>query len=325
MVKFLRNIIPLLLLAVACFPPSFLFSQEVSVVATVDSSSITIGDWMNVRIDVQSPKDAVIYFPGLRDTIGSFDIVKQDSLQRTEEGNNVLLHKKITITSFQEGVKYFPPISIAYRIASDTTVKIAHSNPIAVEVRTIEVDTTQAIKDIKPPLSVPLTWKDFALYAGIILLLAVIGYVIYRRIQKKKALQGEVVEEKPNIPAHVLALNKLFVLEEEQLWQKGEIKLFYSKATEIIREYFELRYGIMALEMTTGEVMEQLQKFKLEQTLTQTILSLLSESDLVKFAKYSPGASDMEHIIPTAKSIVNATRPMESEHLQQSETETTNE
>ncbi|MBW7887177.1 MAG: hypothetical protein H3C35_02315 [Bacteroidetes bacterium] len=313
-------------LAFFCFLfPLFLFSQNASVTATADSSVLTIGDWMNVHITATLPNDALVYFPGMRDTIGGFDIVKQDSLMRSVDGNVLSLQKTITVASFQEGIKTLPPISIAYRTPSDTAVKIIRSNPISIEVRTIAVDTTQAIKDIKSVMTIPLTWKDFALYGGIILVLAALAYVIYRRIQKRKISSGEIVEEKPLIPAHLLALQKLSDLGIEKLWQKGEVKLFYSKATEIIREYFELRYGITALEMTTSEVMEQLEKFKLNQSTTASISGFLSEADLVKFAKYFPASTDMEKIIPTAEAIVNNTRPTETAVLPQEESTSSHE
>jgi hypothetical protein len=290
----------------------FTYAQNVNVTATVDSSSIVIGDWMHVSVEVKHPSNIKIVFPALRDTIGPFEIVKQDSLQRTEENGITTLSKVYTISSYHDGMKYVPPISVEYRTESDTTLRIAESNPIPVTIRGIEVDTSQTIRDIKPPLSVPISLEEILLYIGIVVVIAAVGYFIYQQIQKKKRALGEIVEEKPLIPPHILAFQKLEELEVRRLWQAGEIKVFYSLATEIVRTYFEQRYGIMALEMTTGEVMMQLQKFKMEKSLSSFIELFLSSADLVKFAKYQPVVVENEQVISQARMIVEKTIPVQT-------------
>src|SRR3970282_1876468 len=109
-------------------------------------------------------------------------------------------------------------------------------------------DTAKGIKDIKPPLDVPLTWKEIALYAGIVVMIAAIMYGLYY-YRKKRKRKGEVVEyTAPKILPHVQAIVRLKELQEKRMWQQGNVKGFYTEATEIVREYFEGRFGIMALE-----------------------------------------------------------------------------
>jgi hypothetical protein len=114
----------------------------------------------------------------------------------------------------------------------------------------------------------------------------------------------------PEIPPDILALKKLDDLEAKRLWQQGEIKMFYSNATEIVREYFEHRYGIMALEMTTGEVMRQLRACVMSREVHTSIEEYLSHADLVKFAKYRPDIKENEDTIPQARTIIENTKPV---------------
>ena len=286
------------------------FSQEVTVTATVDSQSITIGDWIRYTVDIEYPGGTAVAVPSLKDTLGLFDIVQQDSLMRSEENGTVTLKKNFVITRFEAGNLMVPPFVVYYRDASGN-ILTAQSNPIPVEVRGVEVDTSRSIYDLKPPLSVPMSAEEIALYVALVLLAAAAGYGIYYYVQRKKRIVDVAEETMPDIPPHVLALLQLDELEEKQLWQKGESKLFYSEATEILRRYFERRYGILALEMTTGEVMEQLKKFKIEKGMFSTIEQLLSDADLVKFAKYQPAARENEDVIPTARTIVEKTKPIE--------------
>jgi hypothetical protein len=296
----------------------FAFSQNVSVTANVDSQSVSIGDWIRYSVNVKYPSSTPIGFPAFKDTIGVFEIVQQDSLLRTELNGEIELKKNFVIAKYDAGNFYVPPFEVQYK---DTAGKIysALSNPIPIEIRGVEVDTSLSIKDVKPQLTVPISAEEIALYLGIALVLAGAGYGIYYYIQKKKRLAGNVVEVKPSIPPHVLALIQLEELEAKHLWQSGEIKAFYSEATEIVRRYFEARYGIMALEMTTGEVMDQLAKFKLEKNNFSFIEQFLSSADLVKFAKYQPIASENEQVIGQGRSIIEQTKPVE--HTPTKETE----
>ncbi len=300
-----------------------LYSQEVTVTATVDSNTINIGDWIKLAVKVQHPAAIQVQWQQLRDTLDSFEIVQQDTLLQKNENGIVTESKTLTISNFNSGTHYVPSVSVYYRSANDTALQTAQSNRIPVDVRAIQVDTSQAIKDIKPPLSVPLSVQEILFYLLIILAIAGIGYGIYYFMQKRKQNVEQIIEEKPFIPAHILATQRLNELEAKRLWQNGEIKLFYIEATEIIRQYFEGRYGITALEMTTDEVLQQLEKFNLEKEITNTIHTFLSNADLVKFAKYLPIMSENEMVLPQAHSIIEKTKPIEVAAVQTETNEVT--
>lgn len=76
--------------------------------------------------------------------------------------------------------------------------------------------------------------------------------------QSKKAPEGRRAE-KPLLP-HELALQKLVALQQQKLWQKGDVKPYQSELTFIIREYLENRFNIQALESTTDEIVQNLPK-----------------------------------------------------------------
>ena len=55
-----------------------------------------------------------------------------------------------------------------------------------------------------------------------------------------------------------MAGGELEILKEEQLWQKGEVKIYYTRLTEILRKYLENRFRVYSLELTTDETLEAL-------------------------------------------------------------------
>ncbi|NUN70297.1 MAG: hypothetical protein HUU02_11355 [Bacteroidetes bacterium] len=284
-------------------------AQDVSVTASVDSQSVVIGDWIRYTVEVRHPSSVSVAMPVFRDTMGLFDIVRQDTVVRSEQAGQVQLTKQFVIARYEPGSVYVQPFMVS-AVGPDGDTVTASSNPIPVEIRGVEVDTSMTIKDVKPPMTVPISAEEIALYTGIVAALGGLAYALYYYIRKRRSAPGAVQEEqRPNIPPHVLALMQLEALEAKRLWQAGEVKAYYSEATEIVRRYFEQRYGIMALEMTTGEVMAQLSSHAIPAEDVSRIQALLSGADMVKFAKYQPVAAENEQVIAEARLIVERTMP----------------
>jgi hypothetical protein len=290
---------------------SLLCGQEVSVLAAVDSTHITMGDWLHLTVQVKHGGADVISWGGWKDSIGVFEIIHQDSVQRDESGGVITEKLKFTLSKYDSGEFVIPSIGIAYKATGDTALRHAQSDPLTIHVSSVQVDTSKAIKDIKPPLDVPLTWKEISVYTGIIAAIAAVLYAIYYYVKKRKKPEEAQAAEEAKIPPHIQAIARLKELEEKRLWQHGDVKAFYSKATEIVREYFERRFGIMALEMTSDEVFAQLKRFALEADTMKTIESFFIDADLVKFAKYIPIPTENEAVIPKGLKIVERTKPVE--------------
>ena len=77
--------------------------------------------------------------------------------------------------------------------------------------------------------------------------------------------------------------------------RKGEIKKYYTRLTEILRQYLENRFRVYSLELTTAETLDALVKtgFKKNGSYNE-LKAVLTGADLVKFAKYKPEPSENE-------------------------------
>src|SRR5690606_29026371 len=71
----------------------------------------------------------------------------------------------------------------------------------------------------------------------------------------------QVPKYDPRIPADLEALEALQRLERENLWQVGKYKLYHSRLTDILRVFIHRRYHINALEMTSNEMIDELNRF----------------------------------------------------------------
>ena len=110
-------------------------------------------------------------------------------------------------------------------------------------------------------------------------------------------------------PSHELALQQLEELEQQQMWQNGEVKGYHTALTYIVREYLENRYGIQALEQTTDEILAQLRVRDFDLALSQKLGDVLQTADLVKFAKAQPTAEFHAQAMTYARSFILETKP----------------
>jgi hypothetical protein len=287
--------------------PNVSLAQRVEARAWVDSTKYLIGDWITVHIGVSHPK-GLSFQSIIGDTVNGFHVLERPAFQRISDTSTTA---KLVVAKYDSGRAILPGIPLLYSTPGDTAPHTIATNPLLLTISTISVDTTKDIKDVKPPLWISLTLAQIAVYAGIVLLLAALAYLIYRYWKKKQMQRTGQVYIPPPRPAHVIALEELALLKEKKLWQSGLIKQYYSEATEILRRYFENRYHFMALEQTTDEIMRDLRKHVHASEVFDETETLLRRADLVKFAKYQPGVPEHEEMMSGALSIVDKTKLVE--------------
>jgi hypothetical protein len=277
-------------------------AQDVRLIATSPGNTFRIGDWIDVRIEGQfnTPIDTI--GPVVKDSIGPFEAV---SFVR----NGMEPLWVIRISTIDSGKVFLPPIEFQYRKQNDTAAYKAYTNSLLFTITGVAIDPKGEIKDIKPPLDAPWLFEDYIPYliALIVLLLIGVGYYVY---WKKKKLQRDLLADvKVIIPPHREALTALRILEEKKLWQQGLVKEYYSEVTEIIRRFFERRWEIIALELTTAEILVQMKHIPEALLVWKEMESFFLVADLVKFAKYQPTPEDHENEMRVAYEIVRAMVP----------------
>ena len=212
------------------------------------------------------------------------------------------LQVKLLLTSFDSGY-YKLPLMVALTPQGDT---IYLDSPF-LDVTNTPVDTANFVMHpVKGQMKYPVTLEEVLPWAALAIALAVLGYLIYRYIKRRKEQGGLFGKPEPQDPPHIVALRELDRIRGEQLWQNGKEKLFYTGVTDALREYIEARFGVGAMEKTTSEIMADLSDKKIEPRHYKELEELFKTADLVKFAKYVPGNEENEEAIPMAVRFVNA-------------------
>jgi len=219
--------------------------------------------------------------------------------------------QSVLITSFDTGFQYIPPFVIHYAYTGDTTRHELLSEGIYLKVRTVDVDTTQAIKDIRGPMQAPLTLAELAPYLGaaavIGLLIALIWYYLWRKKINKPLFQ---ITPRIQGPPWQIALQSLDDLEEKKLWQNGKIKEYYSELTDIIRHYLHQQHSIEAMEMITSEILKAFDLAGLQPDSRPILSNILVQADYAKFAKAIPQRNENELSMTYARQFIDTTKPI---------------
>jgi len=291
-------------------------AQSISALASVDSRNYLVGDYITYTLEVRSDKNIQIVSPFIRDSLKKVEIIRE-LVPVISEDNEVKSTTFGFIISYYDSASVnISPIAVRYKNPGESEEKVILSNPVTFTVNKVVVQQQADIKDVKDPIVIPLDWKFILLIALIGLILFAAAFYFYRRYKKKKAEQP-VKKKIIRILAHTRALTALDTLEREQLWQKGRVKEYHSNITGIIRGYFEERFKLPALELTTTEQIQQLEKVSTSENILVETNQFLNNADLVKFAKFIPLPSVNEEMMKQAKDIVNKTIPKESEKIEE--------
>lgn len=261
-----------------------LFAQKVTTSVNVTKNKIGGEFKLTLKTDVDTLSK--VKFPEARN-FGALEVIQSYKIDTVKNGARYELIKKYGLTQFDSG-KY--TIS---RIPVLINGKVVFSDSIKVEVNDVKVDTlTQKMYDIKDIAQAESPIGTWWIYLLILLIIGIAGYYIYQFVKKRQSQpKAEVIVFKSPIEKATTLLQQL---EVKELWQKGEIKHYYSELTDIARNYIEEEINIPAMESTTSELIEGLRKaakqkkLKLSNETVENLEKVLIQADLVKFAKVKP-------------------------------------
>lgn len=276
---------------------------------SIEPKQIMMGQHATLEVVIQIQAGSTLVWPAVVDTLTSdIEIIRfgrPDTISR--EGGMISLRQRHLITAWEEGFKPVPPMTFTGIVEQDTIVM--ETRALLLEVKGVELDPDADIRDIKNIFGIPLAFRDLLPWLGGLLFLVIAGWLLYKFLRRsKKREMMPTIWEKPDIPAHIAALSGLEQLKSRKLWQQGKVKLYHSELTDIMRMYLYRRYGIHAPEMTTSEILQLTPSRIQNDQARMEIKEILELADLVKFAKYMPGASENEASLDLAFGFVGKTK-----------------
>ncbi len=260
-----------------------------------------------LEITAVGPADAELFDP-YRPETGPFQLLKQRKGLRRVEGGQQHETYRFDVLPTRLGVEKIPAVEIPYELADGTRGAVSTDL-----IRVTILGNLVNEQDPRPgsdPAPEPIITTNWALVWGLalgatLLLAALLTLLVLKALEKRfKALEPGP----PPRPANEVALERLQKLQAASTEElPGPERM--AETVNILRQYLGGRYQFDSLEMTSRELMAELDTgaHDLKDVSTSQIRSLLDDADLVKFARFSSDDEEARKRAPAVQAIVEAT------------------
>ena len=281
---------------------------------TPDRAELTVGDPVQLTLEVTHPAGYQVIIPKLDQAWGDLEVRGQSQAATTANDDGTeTTRQTIEVTLFSLGEFETPalPLTISDG-AGQVLEEVVPSVSLAVIPTLAEEDNE--LRDIKPQagLAVPAVWPWIA--AGLLLaaVVAVAGWWAYRRWRGEPFLPAVV----DNRPPWQVAYDELARIEGLGLLEHGRFKEYYTLVTDCLRTYLENQFDLSVFERTTSELRATFRQSDITPDHARRLLDLFTESDLVKFAKFTPDLATAQKLTGEARQLVDDTRPAPESELE---------
>jgi hypothetical protein len=288
--------------------------KPVSVIAEVDKDQINIGDRIKLDIIAENTAGMEVMFPETfsKKELGNFSLVGSRPMKQ-RWGRSDRIGQEYIVSIYTTGTHVIPPVQVQYRQIDAVEWKTTESPQVPIQVNSLLTGDDTDIKDLKA-LAVFATGAPRILLLFLVILGA--GVLVWMLWYKRKKEVGPKADEIK--PPHVIAYEELKRLKEMNLPEKGQVKEYYTRLSDIVRHYIENRFSYRAPEMTTEEFMETVKKApELEKDEKKLLKDFLSSCDMVKFAKYGPTPIEILDSFRLAERLVDQTRIIEEKEARE--------
>ncbi len=284
----------------SAFPAEAMTAVSAITVA-VTPDTVLVGDRIHCTIGVRHSVDDVVALEG----IDSLSVLPFELINRKQSSALVMPGTRqerfvFELANFGSGRQPIPPFTVVLRNSDGKVINREVCKPSsAVFVRALTDSTMRELRPIKPPLKpliplflvLPLVLGVFGI-AGIVLLLL---FLLKRsvRTSAEKVDPGQVAQRK---------LRKL----GSRLSAGMPPPECYEELSNIMRTFLEKHYRIRALEAVTQEIERDLKKLGVAGF--ESIMNLLAQADLVKFADSRPDAEESRQSLRKAEEVIRSAR-----------------
>ena len=279
-------------------------ADPVNAAATVDRTSITVGDRIQLSVIVDAEPGFLPSDPTIAHDLGSFEVVQTQQAQKQTRGSQIQFIYRYAITAWSVGDLVLPPISVTW-VGPNGQTGTAVTGEVPVKVVTVIAngEKTDDIKPLKPQLTVaeellPRLQRIAMGLGAVVAVMVVVGIVLWLLIRKRAAALFE-----DRLTPVQRALRELDQLAELKLPEQGKTAEHYARLTASLRQYAVDRFGVQP-GRTRREVREALERAGLERTQAAAIYEILREGDEVRFRHTTPYPAHAQNAVRAALEII---------------------
>ena len=287
-------IVAALFLALQAASPQDAASQRLQSGITVQPDTVTVGTHFVVTARLRAPEGSTIEWPTAPDTSETIEIVSSRAVDSAADSLATDETARWRLAAWDTGT-----ITIVFEDAVLSTADGVRRVPLgaSVYVRSVlPADTSLHVP--KPTRDIlaadPPWWRGVVLA---LLVLALMALLVWWWLRRRRRKPGP-----PPVDAMQYAEREFARVERLGLLEAGERGRFVALMVEVVRDYLALRVPAAAPSLTSTELVRYLRTRR--NMPVQRLATLLSEADLVKFARRPVTAERARELGQEARSIV---------------------
>lgn len=287
-------------------------SSPLSVEAQMDIAEVTIGDIVTYQLSIRHDPEIQLATPQPENDFTGFIFIDQEILATQKIGGQVLEEFKYRFRADQVGHYTHSKVFIDFTVPNPKhPEKLIPGRALApktvVVVRSVlflDGEPTD-IRDIKSILGSAFDWRPWAwAIAGVIFIGLLITYWFQNRGRKTPDILSS-----PELGSHEIALQELANLTAKNLVAAGRLREYYFELSEIFRRYLGARFLFPAPDWTAEEIARHLHAVNFDPKQRGQVLSILQDTDHVKFAKAEVDAATSVADTHAVRQFIIATTP----------------
>ena len=277
-------------------------ASNVQLKASANPSTITIGDLIQFTLEVTRPQSVKVALPSIGPTLNEWVVRNAAQLPVKEMGaGRVAETLELQLTVFKTGDLEIPSLNVEV-VKNTGGREVLTSQPVKIKVQSV-LDGEQ-LKEIKAQAEIPPDYKPLLFFLTALAALVLIVYKVVQFFRQRKRTVLVSADETRS-PAEI-ARQAIQTLLAKKLVESGYVKEFYLELSEILKRYLGSKLGIVSLERTTEEFIDDLKNAAISWEEYEHIKEFLMDCDLVKFAKYRPSADEIRRIVERSSGVIDA-------------------
>jgi hypothetical protein len=264
---------------------------------TVNPDSVKIGDPFHVVVGIRAPKGATIDFPRALDTTAAIQSLDPVAIRTSGDTTALEQYADYRVAAWDVDTQFVRLEDAIVRFnGAQRRVPLSGSKVYVLSV--LPKDSAERVPKPPRPLfeTSAFPWWIWAAIAAAVLALLLLLWWWWRRRRKPGAIE--------EVDPYRRAVAEFDRIEALGLIDAGERGRYVALTVEVLRDYLAARYAQASLSLTSTELARSVRE--LPHIPSDRLIRLLTEADLIKFARRPVSGDRAREIGRDARTIVEA-------------------
>ena len=273
---------------------------------TTETDSASVGDTITLRFRVRLDERDLLFDTIPRPLDALAPGIRVLSVEKLTRAPDRIFHGRARVAFYRTGRRAVPIFGLPFmRSVKGLQRGTLASDSAFVEIVSLVPAGNPPLKDLRE-LELGTSWNPWPLAAAAVLGLLLTGYFRRRRRggQALPPVEPAPLVAVPTPTAYTNALDQLARIERARWPQHGQVARHYEAVIDVLRDYLETAEGLPAKEWTTGELIWGLPPQLSDDGLRDEFHGLLDQADLVKFARFRPGAETAGNFLEQCRALL---------------------